>query len=221
MTVGKKPSRASFFVDDQSAASGLLETLKWGSLRASKTSSESLSAMDVQAPRALSEDCHGVGRCSLVGRRRVGIAPSFGIHPSREQQFKPHQGQPRAPNNPMPTLPQTPPIANSSLVTTPTQSAAQPPDMPDDEPLPPGMQSLRKHRRAVAPTDRMSHLRPALIPWQSPPWGELPCRYPTNSDAPIERLRIDLHRVRSTRGRLRSGPATVSASSSTDSSPPA
>ena len=153
VTVGKKPSRASFFVDDQSAASGLLETLKWGSLRASKTSSESLSAMDVSPKSSLREIATASGGGALSGGGGVCTAPSFGIHgPSREQQqFKPHQGQPWAPNNPMPTLPQTPPIANSSLVTTPTQSAAQPPAMPDDEPLPPGMQSLRKASEGGCP----------------------------------------------------------------------
>jgi len=41
--VGKKPSRAPYFVDDQSAAAALLETLKWGSLRNAK----SLSSGDV------------------------------------------------------------------------------------------------------------------------------------------------------------------------------
>ena len=38
-TVGRKPSRAPFFVDDQHAVAGLLDALKWASLRATKSAS--------------------------------------------------------------------------------------------------------------------------------------------------------------------------------------
>ena len=38
-TVGRKPSRATFFVDDQPAVTGLLEALKWAALRATKSAS--------------------------------------------------------------------------------------------------------------------------------------------------------------------------------------
>lgn len=72
VTIGKKPTRATFFVDDQDAASGLLETLKWGSLRSAKsTSAEGLSALQ----DARSHSSEGLTTAQVSLNRSASVPP--------------------------------------------------------------------------------------------------------------------------------------------------
>lgn len=122
VTVGKKPSCAAHFVDDQSAAAGLLETLKWGSLRGSKTSTSADGLVALDSRRSSSSD--GLAPTSTAAQPQApGGQPVWAVEHAipgvRSSGSSPPQGDR---------------IATSSLLSTPKQKAGGgPPPIPEAE----------------------------------------------------------------------------------------
>ncbi len=81
-TVGRKPSRAPFFVDDQPAVTGLLEALKWASLRATKSASSAdlanLSSLGGHSTGGVGTGASGAGGLGTGGACPAYLAPAGG-----------------------------------------------------------------------------------------------------------------------------------------------
>ena len=84
--VGKKPSHAAFFVDDQGAAAGLLETLKWGSLRASRSVSIEGALSSLDTVLGSEWPCSGSRSLSSVSCSANALARSADSLPSVDAQ---------------------------------------------------------------------------------------------------------------------------------------
>ena len=156
-TIGRKPSRAPYFMDDHPSAAGLLEALKWGSLRATKSSSTDLHHL---ANAGYTQGQQGGLNSVLMENGHGGAAQASWSQPSQPAHRQAGWQIPSASHPSVITPPQVP---------TPSHERPPPPPMP-----PPSAVEQPSHPEQPHMTELPQALDPASLAASGCPFKQEP-----------------------------------------------